>query len=179
LRSTPIFTVGHSNRTLEALVSVLRAYDIVRLVDIRTIRRSRANPQFNEDVLGPALEHAGIHYEAAPALGGLRGKAKDVRGSPNAAWQNTAFRNFADHAMGAPFHEALDELMGVSARERTAIMCAEAVWWRCHRRIVSDHLLAHGVPVMHVFDEAHADPATLTPFAVVEEGGAVTYPAPT
>jgi uncharacterized protein (DUF488 family) len=173
----PIFTIGHSNRTFEELVDVLRAFGVAVLVDIRTLRRSRANPQFNEDVLGPALARAGIRYEALAALGGLRKKDRTVAASRNAAWESASFHNFADYALTARFHEGLAELVRLGDHEPTAIMCSEAVWWRCHRRIVTDHLLARGVPVVHLFTRTHAEPATLTPFAVVERwAGVVTYP---
>lgn len=172
----PIFTIGHSNRTLEAFVGVLRAHRIAVLVDIRSIPRSRANPQFNADLLAPALARVRIRYEHLAALGGLRKKTKDESESPNAAWESASFRNFADYAMTAPFREGLVALMQIGASDPTAIMCAEAVWWRCHRRIVTDHLLARGVPVVHLFTEVHEESANLTPFAVVEKGGLVTYP---
>jgi uncharacterized protein (DUF488 family) len=173
----PVFTLGHSNRTLEELVSLLRAHALVALVDIRSIRRSRANPQFNEGTLLPALSRVGIRYEAIPELGGLRGKIHETSASPNAAWDNASFRNFADYAMTVPFRRGLRKLLRLAARDPTAIMCAEAVWWRCHRRIVTDYLLARGVPVVHLFTETHAESASVTPFAVVGKGGTVTYPA--
>jgi uncharacterized protein (DUF488 family) len=173
----PIFAIGHSNRSLEELVDVLRAHEIAVLVDIRTIRRSRANPQFDEDVLGPALARVGVRYQALAALGGLRHARAGDRPSPNAGWQNASFRSYADYAMTAPFREGLRELLWIAARARTAIMCAEVLWWRCHRRIVADHLLARGVPVVHLFTRRHAERARMTRFAVVARRGVVTYPA--
>jgi uncharacterized protein (DUF488 family) len=173
----PIFTVGHSTRALDELVGLLRAHRISVLVDIRRIRRSRANPQFNGETLGPALAREGIAYEPLASLGGLR-RGRTPEGSPNAAWENASFRSYADYATTAAFREGLDELVRIGARTPTAIMCAEAVWWRCHRRIVADHLLARGIPVIHVFTATHAEPASLTPFAVVASDGAITYPRP-
>jgi uncharacterized protein (DUF488 family) len=183
----PIYSIGHSNRSIGDLVDVLRSQQVSVLADIRTIPRSRANPQFNADVLGPALGEVGIRYVPLRALGGLRGKAHREGPSPNGAWQVAAFRNYADYALTPPFQEGLEELIAIGSRERSAMMCAEMLWWRCHRRIVADHLLARGVPVVHLFTSTHTEPATLTPFAVVGEGGErgergerdqVLYPAP-
>jgi uncharacterized protein (DUF488 family) len=174
----PLFTVGHSNRSFTELLDVLRSQGIVVLADIRTIPRSRANPQFNADVLGPALATVGIRYLPLRSLGGLRGKARHDGPSPNDGWEVAAFRNYADYALTPAFRESLRELMAIGAREPTAMMCAEMLWWRCHRRIVSDHLLARGVPVVHLFTSTHAEEATLTPFAVIGADGDVRYPPP-
>jgi hypothetical protein len=170
----PIYTIGHSTRTVDELAEMLRAHNITTLVDIRTIRRSRANPQFNGDVLGAAI--APIAYTAIPALGGRRGKPKEPPTLANDAWQVSAFRNYADYALTPEFDTGLDELLAIAKREPVAIMCAEAVWWRCHRRIVADHLLARGIPVTHLVGKA--EPATLTPFAKVK-AGRVYYPRTT
>jgi uncharacterized protein (DUF488 family) len=175
-RVRPLFTIGHSTRTFDELVEVLRPRSIEVLVDIRTLRRSRTNPQFNEDTFGPALADMNIRYLPLAVLGGLRGKAKGAGPSRNDAWEVAAFRNYADYAETPPFREGLAELLSVAARERTVIMCAEAVWWRCHRRIVTDYVLARGVPVVHVFTKTHEEPATLTPFAVVGDDGTIRYP---
>lgn len=172
-----LFTIGHSTRSLDEFVDVLRAHGVKTLVDIRTIRRSRANPQFDEAALGPALAVVGMRYEKLASLGGLRHGMKDQQPSQSSAWQNESFRHYADYATTAPFRGGLDALVRLAAREPTAIMCAEALWWRCHRRIVADHLLARGVAVVHLFTKTHAEPATLTPFAVIDQRGAVTYPA--
>lgn len=174
----PVYTIGHSNRSLEDLIDVLRSRGVSVLADIRTIPRSRANPQFNADALGPALGAAGIRYVPLRALGGLRGKTRREGPSPNDGWEVTTFRNYADYALTPPFREGLEELLAIASREPTAMMCAEMLWWRCHRRIVADHLLARGVPVVHLFTTTHAEPATLTPFAVVGDDGGVRYPAP-
>ena len=139
--------------------------------------RSRTNPQFNGDVLPQTLSAVGIAYVALPSLGGLRGKSKTVDATANAGWQQSAFRNYADYAETAPFREGLRELLDMVLHEACAIMCAEAVWWRCHRRIVADQAIAHGVRVVHLFSREKGEPASLTPFAVVRPGGRVSYPA--
>jgi uncharacterized protein (DUF488 family) len=176
-RERTVFTIGHSTRSFDELVEVLQAHRIRVLADIRTMRRSRTNPQFNEETFGPALAAAGIRYVAMPALGGLRGKTKREGTSPNDGWEVAAFRNYADYAETSAFDDGLRALMSIASAERTAIMCAEAVWWRCHRRIVADHLLARGVRVVHLFTKTHEEEATLTPFAVVGPRGRVRYPA--
>lgn len=171
-----IFTIGHSTRSLGELAAALKAWDVATLVDIRTIPRSRKNPQFDADVLGAALAPHGIAYHPVPALGGLRGRTREPRGSRNGGWENASFRNYADYALTPPFEEGLGEVVALAAHGHVALMCAEIVWWRCHRRIVADHLLARGIPVAHILDETKAEPARLTPFARVR-GGRVTYPA--
>lgn len=172
-----LYTVGHSTRPVAELIDILRAWDISKLVDIRTIPRSRTNPQFNGDVLRTTLSAERITYVHLAALGGLRGKSKSVGASINAGWQVRAFRNYADYAETAPFRAGLQELLAMASEETSAIMCAEAVWWRCHRRIVTDHVLAHGVPVVHLFSRKKGEPASLTPFARVGAGFDVSYPA--
>lgn len=172
----PIFTIGHSTRTTDALIDVLEAHGIAVVVDVRTIRRSRHNPQFAADALGPALSRAGIRYEALPGLGGLRGKARLEDAAANAAWQNASFRNYADYASTAPFRAALAELVRIAARAPTAIMCAEAVWWRCHRRIIADYLLKRGRIVIHLMAAGRSEPAKITPAAEARDGKLV-YPA--
>lgn len=173
-----LYTIGHSTRSLEELVGILREWGITRLVDIRTIPRSRTNPQFNLDVLPDALGAASISYIPMASLGGRRGKSKSVGPNVNAGWQVEAFRNYADYAETPPFRAGLAELLAMAADEACAIMCAEAVWWRCHRRIVTDHVLVHGVPVVHLFSREKGEPASLTPFAHVGAAFEVTYPAP-
>lgn len=168
-----LFTIGHSNRSLDELVAILRAHEVRCLVDIRRFPRSRTNPQFNGDSLADTLP-ADIRYLYLQALGGRRGKS-DMEPARNAAWQVAAFHQYADYASTPAFRAALSELLGLAAQERCAIMCAEAVWWRCHRRIVTDHVLAHGVPVTHLLALSKAEPAKLTPFARIE-GTDVSYP---
>jgi uncharacterized protein (DUF488 family) len=172
----PLYTVGHSRHTLEELVAILQSAGVTRVVDIRKFPRSRTNPQFNTDTLPAALRKHGIGYEHLAALGGRRGKSKQAEESPNQGWHVQAFRNYADYAASDEFRAALAELLDRAREEPCAIMCAEAVWWRCHRRIVTDHVLAHGVPVVHLMSATSHEPAELTPFAVVKAGARVTYP---
>jgi uncharacterized protein (DUF488 family) len=164
---------------VEELIEILSAWEITRLVDIRAFPRSRANPQFNIELLPPILRAAGIAYVHIAALGGRRGKSTSQREeSVNAGWRERAFRNYADYAETAPFRAGLRQLLDMALEETCALMCAEAVWWRCHRRIVTDHVLAHGVPVIHLFSKEKGTPASLTQFAVVGAGSRVAYPAP-
>jgi uncharacterized protein (DUF488 family) len=172
-----VYTVGHSTRPVSELIELLHAHAVTRLVDIRSIPRSRTNPQFNLDVLPATLRAARISYVHLTALGGRRGKIKRIQPTVNAAWERDAFHNYADYARTAAFRTGLAELIEMARAETCAIMCAEAVWWRCHRRIVADHLLARRVPVVHLFTATKAEPAVMTPFAVVGPRG-VSYPAP-
>lgn len=174
----PFYTVGHSNRTIEAFVRLLQAADIAFVADIRTIPKSRANPQFNGDALGPVLAGCQIGYAPIAELGGLRGKARTVPAAVNGFWTNDSFHNYADYALSERFHLGLEKLIAQGRAHRTAMMCAEAVWWRCHRRIVSDYLIARGETVFHIMDEGRLEPARLTPGAVPREDGTVAYPAP-
>jgi uncharacterized protein (DUF488 family) len=167
-----VFTVGHSTRGIESFISLLRVYGIERLVDIRTMPRSRHNPQFNGDVLGETLRGGAIDYLSCQALGGLRRPRKD---SPNAGWRNQSFRGYADYMQTAEFEDGLKALINLSRRKRTAIMCAEAVPWRCHRSLVGDALLVRGIPVVDILSESDFSLHKLTPFAKVE-ATAITYP---
>ncbi|HVU05951.1 MAG TPA: DUF488 domain-containing protein [Polyangiaceae bacterium] len=175
----PLYTVGHSTRTTDELVDVLRSNGVTRVVDIRGIPKSRRNPQFGIDVLPDTLARAGIAYTHLESLGGRRPKSRDVSEETNAGWEQRPFHNYADYAETEPFREGLRELLELSLSDVCAVMCAEAVWWRCHRRIVADHLLARGVPVVHLFTRDKSEPASLTPFAVVGEDGRVSYPGRT
>lgn len=170
-----IFTVGHSTRTIDELAELLRAHGVKTVVDIRSIRRSRTNPQFNADRIARSLKARGLGYRAIEALGGRRGKAKQPPALANDAWRVTAFRNYADYALTSEFRAGLAELIALGKRTPVAIMCAEAVWWRCHRRIVADHLIAKHACVVHLMSKTKAEPATLTPFAKVVRGR-VYYP---
>ena len=172
----PIYTVGHSTRTIGELVDVLRRGPADFVVDVRTVPRSRRNPQYNEDVLGEELAEYQIGYARIAGLGGLRGRAHQVAPEVNGFWQNQSFHNYADHALSEEFAAALGELLELSEEHRCAIMCAEAVWWRCHRRIIADHLLACGRTVLHLMGEGRITPARLTSGAQVKEGS-VVYPA--
>lgn len=173
----PFFTIGHSNRDFGAFAALLQQSRIDHLVDVRTVPRSRSNPQFNADAMPNALEVTGISYEHLAALGGLRGKSKTVNADENAFWENASFHNYADYAMSSDFEQGLRQLIECGRHRRCAIMCAEAVWWRCHRRIVADHLLARGFEVMHIMGAGRVEAAQLTRSAVVEDGGRVRYPA--
>ena len=173
----PLYTIGHSTRTYTELCEVLRAWNVAMLVDIRRFTRSRTNPQFNDDVFGPRLRKGGIGYFALPALGGRRSKSKETVPLRNAGWHNAAFKNYADYADTEPFVEGLAQLMTLNSASTCAIMCSEALWWRCHRRIVADHLIANGVPTFHIFTATTAQPASLTPFARVDrKRKTVRYP---
>jgi uncharacterized protein (DUF488 family) len=168
-----VLTIGHSTRSGEALIAALKAHDVGRLVDVRTIPRSRHNPQFNREVLAEALPAAGIVYEHRPGLGGLRRPLPD---SPNGAWRNASFRGFADYMQTAAFAQELEALVVQAQSDRIAIMCAEAVPWRCHRSLIADALFARGIPVEHITDERHRAPHKLTAFARLD-GTRLTYPA--
>ena len=167
-----IFTVGHSTLPLERFIGLLQAYGVERLADIRTIPRSRRNPQFNADTLPAALAKEGIEYQAMPELGGLRHARKD---SPNGGWRNDSFRGYADYMQTPAFTEAVEVLVSLGREKRMAIMCAEAVPWRCHRSLVADALLVRGVPVIEILSETDWRPHKLTAFAAVD-GLSVTYP---
>jgi uncharacterized protein (DUF488 family) len=172
----PIFTVGHSTRSIAEFVRLLRCGPVELVVDVRTVARSRRNPQYNEDVLGEELAPYQIGYLHMADLGGLRGRAKDVPPDVNRFWENQSFHNYADYALSAKFAAALGELLEISATRRCAIMCAEAVWWRCHRRIIADYLIVRGRTVLHLMGDDRVEAARLTPGAKVDDGK-VTYPA--
>jgi uncharacterized protein (DUF488 family) len=168
-----LFTVGHSTRSLEELVRILRAHGIERLVDVRTIPRSRHNPQFNRETLSKALHNRRLSYRHMKALGGLRHARPD---SINTGWRNASFRGFADYMQTPSFQEALDALVKLAAQKRTAIMCAEAVPWRCHRSLIADALLARGYEVRDIMSATSAKPHHFMPMGRVS-GQQVTYPA--
>jgi uncharacterized protein (DUF488 family) len=169
----PVFTVGHSTHPLEDFVRILQAYGVDRVVDVRTIPKSRHNPQFNEVELRSSLPAAGIDYRRIDALGGLRHARKD---SPNAGWKNLSFRGYADHMQTAEFTGGIEQLLALRADATIAVMCAEAVPWRCHRSLIGDALLVRGVEVEDILTATSARPHALTRFAVVE-GLRITYPA--
>jgi hypothetical protein len=173
-----ICTIGHSTRSTEELIGLLEEAGVGRLVDIRSVPRSRTNPQFNADALPEALAACGIQFTHLKALGGLRHHPKGAPPSPNRLWRNDAFRAFADYAMTEPFRAGLDQLCSLASEERCAIMCAEAVWWRCHRRIVADYLLARGVAVTHIMGPGKEELATLTPGAHNLPDGRILYGEP-
>ncbi len=168
-----MMTVGHSNRPMEDLVAMLQAHGVETLVDVRTVPKSRHNPQFNREAMPAPLHQAGIAYVHLPALGGLRHPRKD---SINTAWRNASFRGYADYMQTPEFARALAELIALPGT--VAIMCAESVPWRCHRSMIADALVARGLPVEHIMSVTAKSPHKLTAFARVE-GDRVTYPAET
>ena len=172
-----IFTIGHSTRTLTEFVALLRQVDITLLVDVRSIPRSRTTPQFNGDTLPGALAEVGIGYRHLRALGGRRHHRKGTPPSLNTYWRVTAFRNYADYAETDEFRAGLRVLRELAGADRCAIMCAEAVWWRCHRRIITDYLLACDMRVEHIMGPGQIVAATLTPGALITADGALLYPA--
>lgn len=173
-KSVPIiYTLGHSTRSLDELVAILRAHGVERVVDVRTIPRSRHNPQFNRETLGKALHNRHLSYRHMKTLGGLRRASPD---SKNTGWRNASFRGFADYMQTAPFAEALQKLLKLAAEKPTAIMCAEAVPWRCHRSLIADALTARGYQVRDIMSATSVKPHVLTPMAKVR-GQQVTYPA--
>ncbi|HET9986670.1 MAG TPA: DUF488 domain-containing protein [Longimicrobiales bacterium] len=168
-----IYTIGHSTRSIDEFVELLRAHGVDTLVDVRRHPGSRRQPQFGRDTLPPALEAAGIAYRHEEELGGRRAPAPD---SPNGWWRNEQFRGYADHMATPGFQAALDRLIERAERETQAIMCAEAVPWRCHRSLTADALVARGVDVAHIVGPGRAEPHLLNPAARVGAGGSVTYP---
>ena len=172
-----VFTIGHSTHTIVEFVALLRQARVDLLIDVRSIPRSRTNPQFNADALPEALTEAGIAYRHLPALGGLRHRKKGEIPSPNTLWRVAAFRNYADYAATDAFRVGLDELRALAGDHCCAIMCAEAVWWRCHRHIIADYMLAQGVPVAHIMGHDKIDPAKLTPGVRSLPSGKLVYPA--
>ena len=171
-----IFTVGHSTRTIPAFVELLRLGQVDMVVDIRSVPRSRTNPQYNLDALPDALAEWQIGHTRIAELGGLRGKSKTVPPDVNGFWINQSFHNYADYALSGEFRAGLAQLLELSEQRRCAIMCSEAVWWRCHRRIVADYLLKDGVPVFHLMDPAKVEPAKPTEAATIS-GERLVYPA--
>lgn len=176
--TVPVFTIGHSNRSIEDFIELLKAPRVERVVDIRKMPGSRANPQFNKDALAEALAPFQISYEHIATLGGLRGRAQRLPSEINGFWTNKSFHNYADYALSPPFHEGLDHLLDEGSKRRCAIMCSEAVWWRCHRRIVADYLIARGKSVFHIMGNDRLEPAELTRGGVVEPDCTIVYPAP-
>ena len=170
-----VWTLGHSTRPIDEFIGLLRAHQISLLVDVRTVPRSSYNPQFNTDTLAQSLHDAGFRYRHLPALGGLRKPKKD---SIDDGWRNTSFRGYADYMQMDEFLNALEALMADSRLQPTAIMCAEAVPWRCHRSLIADALLIRGWDSRHIMSETKADPHQLTSFAHLEKG-MLTYPKPT
>jgi uncharacterized protein (DUF488 family) len=167
-----IYTVGHSTRPIDEFIGILKAYGIGQLVDVRTIPRSRRNPQFSRENLPGSVTTAGMAYRHMPGLGGLRHPQRD---SKNTGWRNAGFRGFADYMQTPEFQENLEELIQLASNAPTAIMCAEAVPWRCHRSLIADALVARGIDVQEILTKAKSQPHALTSFAKVK-GNAITYP---
>jgi len=175
----PYFTIGHSTRSIANFVDLLTAAEIGLIVDVRTIPRSRTNPQYNRETLPGSLSEFQIAYEHIAELGGRRAHTRDIAPAVNAFWENQSFHNYADYAMGGSFRSGLARLRKLGGVQRCAVMCAEAVWWRCHRRIIADYLLVAGERVFHILGPGKSAPATLTKVATPRPDGAVTYPAHT
>jgi len=172
-RTALVMTIGHSTRTLKEFINLLQAHAVSCVVDVRTVPRSRHNPQFNKIALPGALKKVGLAYVHLPELGGLRHVQRD---SINAGWQNASFRGYADYMQTPEFKQSLDALVLLASRERIALMCAEAVPWRCHRSLIADALLARGIRTEHIMSATRRQLHLLTPFANVQ-GTAITYPA--
>jgi len=175
-RRNPVFTIGHSTRSVAELVELLGEAAADLLADVRAFPRSRTNPQFNGPELERALAPAGITYRYLPALGGRRHAGQGP--SPNMLWKNESFRAYADYAGSREFRAGLEQLCALAGEHRCAVMCAEAVWWRCHRRIIADYLLAAGFEVVHIMGSGKLTPAALTPGARRAAAGGLVYPAP-
>jgi uncharacterized protein (DUF488 family) len=173
----PFYTVGHSTRTIDHFVRLLRTAGVTMVVDIRTVPRSRTNPQYNKDALPGSLAACHISYRDIPELGGLRGKSKIVPPEVNGFWENQSFHNYADYALTEPFRAGLLQLIALGREEPCAMMCSEAVWWRCHRRIVSDYLIGRGESVFHLMGDDRIEAAKLTEGAHIRDNGDVIYPA--
>ena len=167
-----ILTVGHSTRPIGEFIELLKAHAVARVVDVRTVPRSRRNPQFDQDALPGALAAAGIGYTHLPALGGLRRARPD---SLNTGWRNASFRGYADYMQGPQFAAALEAAIALAKKEQIALMCAEAVPWRCHRSLIADALLARGIGAEDISSPTRRSPHRLTPFARVR-GTEITYP---
>jgi uncharacterized protein (DUF488 family) len=169
-----VHTIGHSTRSSEDFLALLHEAGIAMVADVRRFPGSRRHPQFNGEALAATLAAAGIGYRHFPALGGRRAPAKD---SPNGLWREPGFRGYADYAAMPAFRDALGALEALAQARPTAIMCAEAVWWQCHRRIITDYLLADGLEVRHILGPVQVEAATLTPGARRRGDGTLVYPA--
>jgi uncharacterized protein (DUF488 family) len=170
-----VMTIGHSTRTVEEFIGLLQAHAVSRVVDVRTVPRSRHNPQFNKASLPGSLKKAGLSYVHLPGLGGLRHAQCD---SVNLGWHNASFRGYADYMQTPEFEKSLEELVQLAKQDRIALMCAEAVPWRCHRSLIADALLVHGIHTEDIMSPTRRQVHTLTPFAKVR-GTTITYPTET
>ena len=167
-----VLTIGHSTRSLEEFAGLLKSHSVARLVDVRKMPRSRHNPQFNADALAQSLESYGIGYTHFPGLGGMRSGKAD---SSNIGWRNASFRAYADYMQTAEFTDNLEKLIAIAKHEQVALMCAEAVPWRCHRSLIADALLVRNINVEEILSNTRCEPHQLTPFAQVD-GTNITYP---
>lgn len=174
----PFFTIGHSTHAICEFVELLMRSSIRLVVDVRTVPRSRTNPQYNSIQFAESLSGFQIDYHHIPALGGLRGRRLNVPREANAFWKNQSFRNYADYALSPEFRSGLEQLRELGHATTCVIMCAEAVWWRCHRRIITDHLIASGETVFHILGLNSVNQAQLIEGARVGAGGVVSYPSP-
>lgn len=172
-----VYTIGHSTRTIDEFLAILREGGVTRIADVRAFPASKRHPQFTKASLAAALEDAGIDYHHMPALGGRR-RAKKHGASRNGLWKVDAFRNYADYAETPAFAAALDELEGLAREQPTAFMCAEAVWWQCHRRLITDYMLVRGWTVVHLLGPGQRQEAALTPGAMPQGDRSIWYPAP-
>jgi len=172
----PFFTIGHSTRSIAEFVELLAIAEVRLIVDVRTIPRSRTNPQYNAEGFAKALSESGVDYEHVAALGGLRGRKQQVAPAVNGFWENRSFHNYADYALSEEFRSGLARLRELGHMTRCAIMCAEAVWWRCHRRIITDYLIAADETVYHILGRNHIEQAHVTGAARLGTAGTLTYP---
>ncbi len=175
--ASAFFTIGHSTRSVADLAGLLQQAGAGLVVDVRAFPRSRTNPQFNFDALPASLAAWQIGYRHLRELGGLRGRRKGQGLSPNTYWENLSFRNYADYAATPAFRTGLAELRELGHTQVCAVMCAEAIWWRCHRRIIADYLISGGERVFHIMGPGKAVPATLTLAAIRQHDGTLVYPA--
>jgi uncharacterized protein (DUF488 family) len=170
--SLTLYTIGHSTHPIERFLSLLIEHEIVALADVRSYPGSKRWPQFKQSELQNSLSEKSIAYHWFPALGGRRQTSKEL--SPHSAWKTSAFRSYADYADTAEFDAGLEELVSLASRQRTAYMCAEGLWWRCHRRIISDHLVVRGMSVLHIMPDGKLVKHELAAFASVR-GGRIVY----
>ncbi|MCK1283513.1 DUF488 domain-containing protein [Bradyrhizobium sp. 44] len=173
----PFFTIGHGTRPIGEFVVLLQSVSVTHLVDVRTVPRSRTNPQYNREALSQALGAVSVDYEHIASLGGLRSRKREIPRETNAFWQNDSFHNYADYAVSESFREGLAHLRELGQSQRCAIMCAETVWWRCHRRIITDYLLAGGESVFHIMGPGEVKLAEMNPAAHMMADGRLVYPA--
>ena len=173
----PFFTIGHSRRPIGEFIDLLAASKVSLVVDVRTIPRSRTNPQYNREALPELLSGSQVAYEHIAELGGRRPRERDIPPNVNDFWENQSFHNYADYAMGGSFRAGLARLRDLGRVRRCAVMCAEAMWWRCHRRIIVDYLIVGGEQVFHILGQGKVAIASLTPAARPGPGDTVTYPS--